>query len=109
MRTHNKTVAAPIRHKEAGLSEEEGERARNLRAMRTIKKEIAEVQEYVAGLDEGKGQEKLANQLEKAMRLAERITLVEMEEHDRRNPDARKVKHRPGFPQHRELRPTCKF
>ena len=103
MRTHNKTVAAPIRHKEGGLSklsEEEGERARNLRAMRTIKKEIAELQTYVAKLDEGKGQEKLANQLEKTMRLAERITLVEMEEHDRRNPDARKAKRRPGFPQY---------
>jgi len=68
--------------------------------MRAIKKEIDEVQAYVAKLDGGKGQEELAKQLEKTMRLAERIILVEMEEHDRRNPDARKAKRRPGFPQY---------
>ena len=65
-----------------------------------LKKEIAELQTYVAKLDEGRGQEELDKHLKKTVRLMERIILAEMEEHERRNPDTRKAKHRPGFPQH---------
>jgi hypothetical protein len=103
VRTPNKTSVAGSRRNEARsykASDEEGEPTRNLRAIRTLKKEVAELQTYVAKLDEGRGQEELAKQLRKTARLMERITLAEMEEHERRNPDARKAKHRPGFPQH---------